>query len=556
MTKRQQRFEILENKPVFLDGFVKEVPEDGFIAMGSPYDPKPSIRVENGVITEIDGVKREKFTFIDRFIADHTIDVSLAEEMMEMDSLWIAKMLVDPNVPRRELIRIFGALTPAKISEIFDSLTALEMMMAMYKMRARKRTAEQCHVTNVRDNPVLIAADGAEGALYGFDELETTVANARYGPFNALALLIGGNVGRPGVLTCCSMEEAVELQQAMLGWTSYAETISTYGTEKVFIDGDDTPWSKGILCSAYQSRGAKTRFTSGGAAELLMGSADGNSMLYLELRTLMVTKGAGAQGTQNGCKSCIGVGAALPGGIRAILAENLGAACLDLETVTGNDQSFTHSDIRRTARTLMQLLPGTDFICGGYSATPNYDNMFAGSNWDTSDYYDWMVLQRDLKVDGGLSPLKEQQAIEIRSKAARVLQGVFSEFKLPDITDEEVEAVTYCNGSKEMPERNVVNDLKAAQELLKRKVTGVDVIKALAKLGYDDVADGILQVLKQRVSGDYLQTSAILDKDFRVVSAINEPNDYQGPGTGYRPSEERWKEMQRIPMELGPEDLL
>ena len=26
----------------------------------------------------------------------------------------------------------------------------------------------------------------------------------------------------------------------------YAETISVYGTEDVFTDGDDTPWSKGF----------------------------------------------------------------------------------------------------------------------------------------------------------------------------------------------------------------------------------------------------------------------------------------------------------------------
>ncbi|PIN63650.1 hypothetical protein CKQ90_33960 [Klebsiella pneumoniae] len=41
-------------------------------------------------------------------------------------------------------------------------------------------------------------------------------------------------------------------------------------------------------------------------------------------------------------------------------------------------------------------------------------------------------------------------------------------------------------------------------------------------------------MLRQRVTGDYLQTSAILDRQFEVVSAVNDINDYQGPGTGYR----------------------
>ena len=35
--------------------------------MSSPYDPKPSIKIENGVIVELDGKKR-RFDFIDQFI--------------------------------------------------------------------------------------------------------------------------------------------------------------------------------------------------------------------------------------------------------------------------------------------------------------------------------------------------------------------------------------------------------------------------------------------------------------------------------------------------------
>lgn len=30
----------------------------------------------------------------------------------------------------------------------------------------------------------------------------------------------------------------------MRGLTSYAETVSVYGVEEAFTDGDDTPWSK------------------------------------------------------------------------------------------------------------------------------------------------------------------------------------------------------------------------------------------------------------------------------------------------------------------------
>ncbi|MGB9825707.1 MAG: propanediol/glycerol family dehydratase large subunit, partial [Desulfofundulus sp.] len=61
--------------------------------------------------------------------------------------------------------------------------------------------------------------------------------------------------------------------------------------------------------------------------------------------------------------------------------------------------------------------------------------------------------------------------------------------------------------------------------------------------------------LKQRVSGDYLHTSAILDHNFHVISAVNDLNDYRGPGTGYRLSKERWEEIKNIAQALRPEDM-
>ena len=149
---------------------------------------------------------------------------------------------------------------------------------------------------------------------------------ARYAPLSSIALLIGSQAGRPGVLTQCSAEEATELELGIRGLTTYAETLSVYGTEKVFIDGDDTPYSKAFLNSAYASRGLKVRFTSGSGSEVLMGNSEKKSMLYLECRCLYATKGAGSQGIQNGSVSCIGVPGAVPGGIREVIGENLVAA--------------------------------------------------------------------------------------------------------------------------------------------------------------------------------------------------------------------------------------
>ncbi len=552
---KSKRFEALAKRPVNQDGLIGEWPEEGLIAMESPNDPKSSIKIENGVVVELDSKKREDFDMIDKFIADYAINLDYAEEAMKLDSVEIARKLVDINVGRDEIVKITTAITPAKAVEVMSHMNVVEMMMALQKMRARKTPSNQCHVTNLKDNPVQIAADAAEAGIRGFSEQETTVGIVRYAPFNALAILIGSQVGRPGVLTQCSVEEATELDLGMRGLTSYAETVSVYGTESVFTDGDDTPWSKAFLASAYASRGLKMRYTSGTGSEALMGYAEGKSMLYLESRCIYITKGAGVQGLQNGAVSCIGMTGAVPSGIRAVLGENLIAAMLDIEVASANDQTFSHSDIRRTARTLMQMLPGTDFIFSGYSAVPNYDNMFAGSNFDAEDFDDYNVLQRDLMVDGGLRPVSEEETIAIRNKAAKAIQAVFRELGFPKITDEEVEAATYAHGSKDMPERNVVEDLKAAEEMLKKRVTGLDIVKALSVNGFDDVANNILNMLKQRVTGDYLQTSAILDNDFDVISAVNDVNDYKGPGTGYRLSKERWEEIKNIPNVIKPEDI-
>ena len=52
---RSKRFEVLSKRPVNQDGLCKRMVEEGFIAMESPQDPKPSIRIENGRIVELDG---------------------------------------------------------------------------------------------------------------------------------------------------------------------------------------------------------------------------------------------------------------------------------------------------------------------------------------------------------------------------------------------------------------------------------------------------------------------------------------------------------------------
>ncbi|HHW91600.1 MAG TPA: propanediol/glycerol family dehydratase large subunit [Firmicutes bacterium] len=553
---KNKRFQILSEKPVNRHTYLKDWPEVGITAHDGVNDPKPSIKIENGLVVEMDGTRREDFDMIERFVADYFIDPEQAEKSMTMDSTAIAKMLVDICVPREEIIQIAKGFTPAKFKEVVTQLDECEIMMGIHKLRARKRPGNQCHCTNEPDNPVQMAADCAEARLRGFDEAEATTGVAPIAPLNSVALLVGGQVPNVGLLCQNAVEEAVELQLGMRGLTTYAETVSVYGTERVFADGDDTPWSKMFLASAYASRGLKLRFTSGSGSEVQMGAAEGKSMLYHEIKCIMLTRGAGVQGLQNGAVSCNGIAMSVAGGVNSVHMENLVTAMCDLENASSNDQIFSPSDLRRAARTFPLMWAGTDFIFSGYGCMPNYDNMFAGANFDSNDYDDYLVIQRDLVVDGGLRPVTEEEVTAVRNRAARAIQAVYREMGWPEITDEEVEAATYANGSRDMPPRDIRADLDAAREMMKQRVTGVDIIRALAKTGFEDIAERILKMQIHKIAGDFLHTSAIITPENKVLAAVNNLNDYQGPGTGYRLQfyPERWNEIKSIPQESSPED--
>lgn len=195
--KTSRRTKLLEERPVNRDGFVDEWPEVGLVAMESDGDPRPGVRVENGVIVEMDGRARADFDFIDQFIADHAIDVSVTEQSMAVPSEEIARRIVDARVPRAEVIALARGLTPAKLLDVMKTMNVVEMMMGMQKMRARRTPSNQAHATSGRDNPLQIAADAAEGALRGFSELETTLGIVRYAPLAALGLLVGAQTAGP-----------------------------------------------------------------------------------------------------------------------------------------------------------------------------------------------------------------------------------------------------------------------------------------------------------------------------------------------------------------------
>ena len=551
-----KRFASRDTRDLHREQLVSPFPEFGLVAANGPNDPAPELVVADGVVTRMDGRDAAEFDVIDRFVVAHGIDLGVATEAMALEDAALAHMLVDVNVPRSELVRLSRGLTPAKLAKVIGFLDPVELMLALKKLRARRAPGNQAHVTNLKESPALLAADAAEAARRGFAEIETTVGVARYAPLNAIALLVGSQTGRPGVMTQCAVEERRNLELAIRGLVTYAETLSVYGTEPVFVDGDDTPWSKAFLGAAYASRGVKVRFTSGTGSEALMGHAQGLSMLYLEARCLAVVRAAGSQGVQNGSISCVALVLSVPGGTRAILGENVLAAWLDLEVASGNDAIASHSEIRKTAKLMGQFLPGTDFVTSGYSVMPRHDNTFGGGNFDADDIDEWLTIQRDWQVDAGIEPVGEEEVLRVRERAARAVQGVFAELGLPLVSDDEVEVATTAYDSSEMPDRDRAADVAAADDLLARGVSGLDVALALDRRGFEDVAEAVLSMQRQRVSADYLQTSAVIDAEGVVHSAVNDPNIYAGPCTGYRLEGERWQLLQALPQVVAAADLL
>jgi propanediol dehydratase large subunit len=547
MSGANRRFSSRAEKELRREMLISPLPELGLVAANGPNDPAPELLLEDGVVTRMDGRAAAEFDVIDRFVVAHGLDLEIARKAMALPDETIARMLVDVGVSRAELVRLARGLTPAKLARVAGMLDPVELMFALKKLRARRAPANQAHVTNLKESPALLAADAAEAAARGFAELETTVGVARYAPLNAIALLVGSQTGRPGVMTQCAVEERRNLELAINGLVTYAETLSVYGTEPVFVDGDDTPWSKSFLGAAYASRGVKVRFTSGTGSEALMGHAQGMSMLYLEARCIAVVRAAGSQGIQNGSISCVALVLSVPGGSQAILAENVIAAWLDLEVASGNDAIASHSAIRKTSKLMGQFLPGTDFVTSGYSVMPRHDNTFGGGNYDADDLDEWLTIQRDWQVDGGIEPVAEDEVTRIRAKAARAIRAVFEELRLPPVTAEEVEAATLGYDSNDMPARDRAADVEAADDALARRVSGLDVALALDRRGFTDVAEAIVAMQRQRVCADYLQTSAVIDGDGLVHSAVNDANAYSGPGTGYRLEGPRWELLQSLP---------
>jgi propanediol dehydratase large subunit len=175
---------------------------------------------------------------------------------------------------------------------------------------------------------------------------------------------------------------------------------------------------------------------------------------------------------------------------------------------------------------------------------------------NAEDIDDFLAIQRDWGVDGGLRTATAENIGELRRRAVAAVRAVYSWFGLAEFTDEHAERAIDAAGSKDLGDTDTMAVLNAARTIRDSGMTGIDIVTALYESGFQTEAERVLDMLKARVDGDHLHTAAIFDEQMNVLSLVTDPNDYRGPGTGYDLSGERAVEIDAIRQQRSVADLL
>ena len=149
---------------------------------------------------------------------------------------------------------------------------------------------------------------------------------------------------------------------------------------------------------------------------------------------------------------------------------------------------------------------------------------------DRASKGDFLALQREYHVEGGLQHVPEDVVLAARARAIEAVTAVLDELELGKISVAQKQSVLYAHGSDETNTFRPGEVARMNAMIGEQGITLVEVVRALAARGFGVEADRLVAMARQRVTGDYLQTSAII-KDGRVVSAVNDPNRYAGPGS-------------------------
>ena len=157
--------------------------------------------------------------------------------------------------------------------------------------------------------------------------------------------------------------------------------------------------------------------------------------------------------------------------------------------------------------------------------------MFGPSKWNAEDIDDYLVLQRDWGVDGGLRTVTEDGLRRGARRAARACRPCTAGSGWPSST-------THVDRgrrgrARRTSRRRPAGGAARRDAIQERQLAILDVVTALYATGFEDEAGRVLEMVHARVAGDYLQTAAIFDEQHERASRVTDPNDYAGPGTGY-----------------------
>src|SRR3546814_4716581 len=94
-------------------------------------------------------------------------------------------------------------------------------------------------------------------------------------------------------------------------------------------------------------------------------------------------------------------------------------------------------------------MAGTDFICSGFGSIPAYDNSFNASLFNAEEIEDFLAVQRDFMVDGGIAWPGEDAIREARQRAVAAMAAVLRGLDLADPTARPCASVVDADGSRQ-----------------------------------------------------------------------------------------------------------
>ena len=201
------------------------------------------------------------------------------------------------------------------------------------------------------------------------------------------------------------------------------------------------------------------------------------------------------------------------------------------------------------------MLAGSDFAFSGFGSIQRYDNMFGPSNFNAEDIDDFLAMQRDWGIDGGLRTVDPARLGELRREAAQACRAVYAHLGLADFTDEHVELAVDAAGSKDLGETDTLAVLGAAHAIRQRGLMVVDIVAALDECGYFEWPNGRWHLRAPGCPATTCRRPPSSTSSSTCCRWVTDPNDCAGPGTGYEPLPARQREIDAIRQARGVADL-